>query len=209
MEGGPARRGEGSRGAEFRDHGRRRRFHTPRSRCSPALLSAPPAAHPTPLLTRDSPLALFVAPAFFGISALADSRAEAGAPRPTPRGLSPQRSQNILSREAAGRLTSAGNTLCACARPGRELPWTLCLDSSRERLLPAGGSKTPRPNRARAGPSAGGKVVLPLVLFPHGKRGQKVHGVRCLLARPANRQVRIPLSRVHVLMEHQPMGISQ
>lgn len=127
---------------------------------SPALLNAPPASHPFfPPLPRDLPLTLFAAPAFFGISAPADNRAEAGAPRPNPGGLSPQPSRSILSQKAAGRTASAGNALCACARRGRAGPGAR-TSAPPPGATPAGGREEDSSlQQARAGPPRPGKVA--------------------------------------------------
>lgn len=101
----------------------------------------------TPLRTpaaTDLPLTLVVAPAFFGISVPAESRAEAEGARPTPSGANLQPSPSIPAREAVEQTAGAGNALCACARSGGSGPVAYTSALPQERHLLAGGSKTPR-----------------------------------------------------------------
>lgn len=101
----------------------------------------------TPLRTpaaTDLPLTLVVAPAFFGISVPAESRAEAEGARPAPSGANLQPSPSIPAREAVEQTAGAGNALCACARSGGSGPVAYTSALPQERHLLAGGSKTPR-----------------------------------------------------------------
>lgn len=147
--------GESSRSPDPTDHSCRRCSHVPLS--LPRSSTRLPRPPPTPLLPRDLSLTLFVAPAFFGISAPADNRAEAGAPSPNPSGFSPQPSRSILSWRAvewapAPEAPSAP-AHAACGSDPEPAP----LLRLRGRHLPAGGSKMPRSNRACAGPSRPGQ----------------------------------------------------
>ena len=122
----------------------------------PLLSRAPQPAflQPTLPVPRDLPLALFVAPAFLGISVPRGSRAAARAPGPVPTFLTPEPSRSIHAKEAAGKAARRRKSplhLRTQRAGAASLPCASAL--SRGRHLPAGGSKTPRSSRTCAGTS--------------------------------------------------------
>ena len=156
----------------------------PRPPAGPASL--PRAAHPP--LPRGLPLALLVAPAFLGISALKGSRPESPAPRPDPSRLSPRPSRSIPAGKpgggraapeersaparAAGGSDPTGQRLCSGPRatpPGRRehdpSSWKVALET--ETRIPP-----PRPPPAPHTQQVG-RLCYSALLFPPKNKGSQ------------------------------------